>query len=287
MYYGAIEAGGTKIIGAVGTKEGTIVESIEVKTGKPEETLQVLVELFQKYNIVALGVGAFGPIQLHKTAPNYGCILNSPKTQWKGFSFYKYFKEKLNCDIVIDTDVNVAALGEHQKGALLGVSNGMYITIGTGIGAGILVEGNLVHGMLHSEAGHILLQRHPKDIMECSCGCHSNCFESLAAGPALEKRTGIKGKDIPENHEVWDLESYYIAQALVNYTMILATERIVLGGGVMQQMHLFPKIKKQYKILMAGYMETDILKDLDQFIVPAKLNGNQGIEGALYLAQKG
>lgn len=287
MYYGAMEAGGTKIISAVGTEEGKIVDRMEVPTLAPEETLPELVEFYKKYNLESLGIGAFGPVELHREASDYGCILNSPKKQWRGFNFYAHFKEELGCPVVVDTDVNAAALGESMDGALKGISNGIYLTIGTGIGAGILVNGELLHGSLHPEAGHIILQKHPEDSMDCSCGYHTHCFESLAAGPSLKRRTGMDGIQIPENHEIWELESYYIAQALVNYTLILATERIVLGGGVMKQEHLFPKIRKKFGEIMAGYMSTKEIRDIDRFIVPAELGGSQGIIGALYLGMRG
>ncbi len=283
MYYGAMEAGGTKIISAVGTADGKIIEQIEVPTQSPEETLPQLVEFYKQYELSAMGIGTFGPVELQAASKDYGCILNSPKKQWKGFNFYQYFTEQLGCKVVVDTDVNAAALGESRSGALQGVSNGLYLTIGTGIGAGIIVNGELLHGSRHPEAGHILLQKHESDLTECSCGYHTNCFEALAAGPSLELRTKISGADIPKDHAVWELETFYIAQALVDYTLILATERIVLGGGVMKQKHLFPKIRDKFAELMAGYMDTKELAQMEHFIVPAGLKGAQGIIGALYL----
>ena len=287
MYYGAIEAGGTKMVCAVGNADGSIVERMETPTLTPEETMPVMLAFFEKYEIETLGIGTFGPVELNKNSERYGSILTSPKMGWQDFNFYKYFKEHIGCKVVVDTDVNVAALGEQRKGVLQGIRNGMYLTIGTGVGGGIIAEGNLVHGMLHPETGHILLQRHPEDKMESFCRFHDNCLEGLAAGPAVEKRAGMKGNDLPEDHPVWDMESWYIAQALVSYTMVLATERIVLGGGVMKQLHLFPKIRKEYAKLMNGYLDTKQLKDLDTFIVPAGLHGDQGIIGALFLGIEG
>ena len=287
MYHGAIEAGGTKMVCAVGNADGSIVERMETPTLTPEETMPVMLAFFEKYEIGTLGIGTFGPVELNKDSERYGSILTSPKMGWQDFNFYKYFKERIGCKVVVDTDVNVAALGEQRKGVLQGNSNGMYLTIGTGVGGGIIAEGNLVHGMLHPETGHILLQRHPEDKMESFCRFHDNCLEGLAAGPAVEKRAGMKGNDLPEDHPVWDMESWYIAQALVSYTMVLATERIVLGGGVMKQLHLFPKIRKEYAKLMNGYLDTKQLKDLDTFIVPAGLHGDQGIIGALFLGIEG
>ncbi|MCM1180462.1 MAG: ROK family protein [Clostridium sp.] len=286
MYYGAIEAGGTKMVCAVGNADGSIVERMEIPTLTPEETMPVMLTFFQKYTIEALGVGTFGPVDLNCQSDQYGMILTSPKAGWQGFNFYRFFKDHIGCRVIVDTDVNVAALGEQRMGALQGIENGMYLTVGTGIGGGIIAEGKLVHGMLHPETGHILLQRHPEDHRESLCRFHDNCLEGLAAGPAIEKRTGMKGMELSKEHPVWDLESYYIAQALVSYTMVLATERIVLGGGVMKQTHLFPKIRQQFAKLMNGYMDTEQLKNLDTFIVPAGLGGEQGIVGALLLGME-
>lgn len=287
MYYGAIEAGGTKIVCAAGTEQGEIIDSIQVSTKSPKETMPDILTFFEKYKPETIGIGTFGPVELHRDSVNYGCVLNSPKSLWEGFNFYTYFRGKLGCDVVIDTDVNAAVFGEYKKGALQDVKNGMYVTIGTGIGAGIVAEGRLLHGMMHPEAGHILIGRHPEDNVDCGCKFHRNCFEGLAAGPMLLKRTGIKGEDLPEDHPVWELESYYIAQALVNYTLVLATERIVLGGGVMQRESLFKRIRQQYRELMGEYVDTLEMCDLEEYIVPAGLNGKQGIIGALYLGMEG
>lgn len=287
MFYGAIEAGGTKMVCAVGTADGGIVDTMQTPTRTPEETIPVMLDYFRKYEIETLGIGTFGPVELDRDSEQYGCILNSPKTAWKGFNFYAAFHAALGCPVVIDTDVNAAVFGEYKKGALRGIDNAMYLTVGTGIGAGVIVEGRLLHGMLHPEAGHILLERHPEDTMECNCPYHKNCLEGLAAGPALGKRAGVPGAEIDKGHPVWELESCYIAQALVNYTLVLSCKRIVLGGGVMEQQHLFPMIRKHYRELMGGYVDTKELQDLEHYIVPAGLNGQQGIVGALFLGMEG
>lgn len=287
MYYGAIEAGGTKMVCAVGNERGEIIDSMKVPTLSPEETMPAIKEYFAKYDPAAIGIGTFGPVDLDRESEGYGSILKSPKEQWQNFNFYRYFKDAFGCKVVVDTDVNAAAYGEYKKGNLIDVQNGIYVTIGTGVGVGVIVEGKLLHGMLHPEAGHILLSRHPKDDMVCNCRFHDNCLEGLAAGPALSKRTGISGEELSEDHPVWEIESWYIAQALVDYTLVLSAERIILGGGVMEQKHLFPKIREQYKTLMGGYISTDEIDDLDSYIVPAGLGGNQGIVGALMLGMEG
>lgn len=287
MYYGAIEAGGTKMVCAVGNERGEIIDSMKVPTLSPEETMPAIKEYFAKYDPDAIGIGTFGPVELDRESERYGSILKSPKEQWQNFNFYRYFKDAFECIVVVDTDVNAAAYGEYKKGNLKDVENGIYVTIGTGVGVGVIAEGKLLHGMLHPEAGHILLSRHPKDDMVCNCRFHDNCFEGLAAGPALSKRTGMNGEQLSEDNPVWEIESWYIAQALVDYTLVLSAERIILGGGVMEQTHLFPKIREQYKTLMGGYMSTEELEDLDSYIVPAGLDGSQGIVGALMLGMEG
>ena len=165
--------------------------------------------------------------------------------------------------------------------------NVIYITIGTGIGAGIAVNGQLIHGMLHPEAGHILLKPHPEDPYPGICPYHKGCFEGLASGPAIEERWGQKAADLKAKAEVWELESYYIAQALVNYIMVLSPERIILGGGVMKQTQLFPLIRQQVKQLINGYLQTKELRDLDNYIVPNSLEREPGDPGGFGVGEKG
>ncbi|MGN0393887.1 MAG: ROK family protein [Coprococcus sp.] len=283
MYYGALEAGGTKMVCAIGDENKKIIDKVSIPTRLPEETSAEIIEYFKKYDICQLGIGAFGPINLDKNSEKFGTILNSTKKDWQGFNFYETFHNALGCPVKIDTDVGASAWGEYKQGALMGIDNGMYITIGTGVGAGIIVNGELLHGMLHPEAGHVILQRRADDDVPSKCRFHENCIEGLAAGPMLGRRTNMNGKDIPKEHPVWDLESYYIAQALVTYTMVLSTKRIVLGGGVMDNEFLFPMIRKKYAEIMAEYILAPELENLDEYIVPAMLKGEQGIIGALEL----
>lgn len=284
MVLGALEAGGTKMVCAVGDERGQMVERISIPTVSPEETMPRMIEFFQKHHIAALGIGCFGPINPVKGTATYGHITSTPKLAWQNYNIVGAFEEALGCPVGFDTDVNSSMLGEVTFGAARGLDSCIYVTIGTGVGVGVYVNGGLLHGMMHPEAGHILLQRHPKDSYAGKCPFHGNCLEGMAAGPAIEERWGAKGTELSERQEVWELEAYYIAQACVNYTLTYAPRRIILGGGVMHQEQLFPMIRRQYRELMADYVDTPELKDLDSYIVPCSLNDNQGIMGCLQLA---
>lgn len=286
MILGALEAGGTKMVCAIGDETGKIIDRCTFPTETPEITMPQMISWFKDYNIEALGIGTFGPADLNPASKTYGHITTTPKLAWANYNIRGAFAKALHIPVGFDTDVNAAALGEASFGCLQDVTNGIYITIGTGIGVGILAEGRLLHGMLHPEGGHILLERHPDDCFEGCCPYHKNCFEGLAAGPALEKRYGKKGIELQDIPEVWELEADYIAKALVNYILILSPERIVLGGGVMHQEQLFPLIRKKTAEYLNGYIRTKEIENLDTYIVPPSLNDNQGVLGCLKLAHR-
>lgn len=283
MRLGALEAGGTKMVCAIGNENGEILERISIPTEAPDITMPKLISYFADKEIEALGIGCFGPIDLNRDSDTYGCITTTPKLAWKNYNIVKMFQEALNVPIGFDTDVNGSALGEATWGITKGLENSMYITIGTGIGTGIITNGKLLHGMLHPEGGHLLLSRHPNDSFEGTCPYHKTCLEGLASGPAIEARWGEKGIQLAERREVWELEAYYIAQALVDYIMVLSPQRIVIGGGVTHQEHLMPLIREEVKRQLAGYIDTKELLNMDQYVVLPSLNDNQGIMGALKL----
>lgn len=284
MVLGALEAGGTKMVCAIGNEHGQVTERISIPTVSPKETMPKMTAFFKKYDIEALGIGCFGPINPVKGTATYGYITSTPKLAWQDFNIVGAFEKALGCPVGLDTDVNAAVLGEVTFGAAKGLSSCIYVTVGTGVGVGVYVNGALLHGMMHPEAGHILLQRHPKDRYKGKCPFHGNCLEGMAAGPAIEERWGAEGAKLKDRREVWELEAYYIAQACVNYTLVYSPKRIILGGGVMHQEQLFPMIRKQYQKLMAGYLITPELENLNWYIVPASLEDNQGILGCLELA---
>jgi len=284
MILGALEAGGTKMVCAIGDENGTLIDRMVIPTETPELTMPKMIAYFKEHNIEALGIGTFGPADLNPASATYGSITTTPKLAWANYNIRQTFVDALQIPVGFDTDVNAAALGEASFGCLKDVNNGIYITIGTGIGVGVLAEGNLLHGMLHPEGGHILLERHPSDTYSGCCPYHKNCFEGLASGPSMEGRYGKKAIELTDIHEVWELEADYIAKALVNYILILSPERIVLGGGVMHQEQLFPLVRKKTAELLNGYIKTKQIENIDTYIVPPSLNDNQGVLGCLKLA---
>lgn len=286
MLIGGLEAGGTKMVCAIGDKDGKILERMTIPTEKPEMTMPKMIAFFQSKNIMALGIGCFGPIDLNRNSDTYGYITSTPKLAWKNFNIVGEFQKALNIPVGFDTDVNASLLGEMTWGIAKGKHTAMYITIGTGIGAGIMAEGKLLHGMLHPEAGHIILKPETKDMEEHFggvCPYHKYCFEGLASGPSIEKRWGRKGIELADKEEVWDLEADYIAQAIYGYILTLSPEVIILGGGVMHQKKLFPKIRERIENLNQSYIQTKELMDMEHYIIPASLEDDQGILGAIQL----
>ncbi len=284
MLYGALEAGGTKMVCAIGDENGKIYEQVSIPTLTPDETMPKIIEYFKNKDIKAIGIACFGPIDLNKSSETYGYITSTPKTAWKNFDIVGCVKNALNIPVGFDTDVNGSLLGEITWGCAKGLTDAIYLTIGTGIGGGVMTNGKLLHGMLHPELGHIIIAKSQSDKGECVCPYHDSCFEGLAAGPSIEKRWGSKAKDLADRQEVWELEADYIGTALVNFCMTLSPQKIILGGGVMHQMQLFPLIREVFKEKMAGYINTKTLGNLDEYIVPASLNDDQGIMGAVKLA---
>lgn len=282
MLYGGIEAGGTKFVCAVADEELNIIERVSVPTTTPSETLEQVFAFFDKYDVVSIGIGSFGPIGIDPTQDSYGYILATPKKGWAQFNFLGAMKERYAIPMPFTTDVNAAAYGELKKGAAKGKKSCVYLTVGTGIGGGIVLNEEVFQGVAHPEMGHIHVKRHPDDTYEGTCPYHKDCLEGLAAGPSLEARTGIKGQDLPEDHPVWDIQAFYIAQALMSYSLIVPTEMIILGGGVMNQDHLIHKIRQSFVQQMNGYMETP---EMDQYIVKWGLPNESGITGCLLLAQ--
>lgn len=284
MILGALEAGGTKMVCAIGNENGEILKRISIPTETPDITMPQMITFFKENNIKALGIGCFGPIDLNRNSETYGYITTTPKTEWANYDIRGVFAEQLGIPVGFDTDVNGSALGESVWGITKGLENSIYITIGTGIGVGVITGGKLLHGMLHPEGGHVIVRKHPEDDFEGVCPYHGCCLEGMASGPAIEKRWGKSAKQLSEVKKVWEIEAYYIAQALVNYILMLSPQKIILGGGVMHQEHILPMIRSQVKKLLNGYISTKEMQNLDEYIVLPSLNDNQGIMGALKLA---
>lgn len=284
MILGGLEAGGTKMVCAIGNEQGEIFKKISLPTETPEITMPKMIEFFQSEHIEALGVGCFGPIDLDKKSKTYGFITSTPKLAWANFNIIGAFQDALHVPVGFDTDVNVACLGEVVWGASKDCEVALYITIGTGVGVGVYVNGKPLHGLVHPEGGHILLAKHPDDTYKGRCPYHANCIEGLAAGPAIEERWGKKAIELADRPEVWELEADYIAQALVNYIVTLSPNKIVLWGGVMHQEQLFSMIRENVVQKLNGYVHHKaILEDIEHYIVPPALGDEPGIKGALYL----
>lgn len=286
MRLGALEAGGTKMVCALGDETGKVFDQISIPTRTPEDTIPAIVDYFRNKQVEALGIGCFGPIDPDKRSDTYGYITSTPKLAWADYNIVGAFEKELNCPVGFDTDVNGSVLGEVTFGQAKGKSCVVYVTIGTGVGAGIYIEGKLLHGMLHPEAGHVLIRKRADDNYQGKCPYHKTCLEGMAAGPAVEERWGKKAIELKDQKEVWDLEAYYIAQALTGYILTLSPEMIILGGGIMHQEQLFPLIRSYVKEMLNDYIKTEELKNIESYIVPASLNDDQGIMGALELGRR-
>ncbi|MDY6352653.1 MAG: ROK family protein [Lachnospiraceae bacterium] len=284
MRIGALEAGGTKMVCAIGDESGRIREQKSFPTIDPETTLPELLAYFKDKEIEALGIACFGPVDLDKDSSSYGYITTTPKRAWADTDIVGYFSRGLGVKVGFDTDVNGSLLGEVTYGQAKGLGDAVYYTIGTGVGAGVMSGGKLVHGAMHPEAGHMLLRvREDDPLPDGVCPFHKGCLEGLAAGPAIEKRWGKKAAELGDDSRVWDLESYYLAQCMVTTTVMLSPKIIILGGGVMHQKQLFPLIREKTSKLLNGYIKNSRIDDMDHYIVPARLNDDQGIMGCLKL----
>lgn len=287
MKLGALEAGGTKMVCAIGDENGNIFERASFPTRTPAETMGALTEYFAEKKIDALGIGSFGPLCLDQRDSAYGNITTSPKLDWRDYPLRGEFAKALGVPVGIDTDVNAAALGEAMLGAGRGCETLAYYTVGTGIGGGVMAEGRLHHGMVHPEMGHMIMRPHEDDPAPRGfCPYHASCLEGMASGPALEKRWGVPARELPPEHAAWDIEAEYLAQMCVNTIVLFSPERIILGGGVMHQKQLFPKIRRRTLELLGGYVAAPAITErIDEYIVSPGLGDNAGAVGSLMLAK--
>jgi fructokinase len=288
--YGGIEAGGTKFVCAVGTGPDDIRAEVRFPTTTPDETLDQAVTFFQEQvraaPLAAIGVASFGPVDLHPQSSTFGYVTGTVKPGWSYTDVVGYLERALNRPVGFDTDVNGAALGEHTWGAAQGLDTFLYLTVGTGIGGGGMVGGNLIHGLIHPEMGHI---RVPHDLQadpySGNCLFHGDCLEGLACGPALEERWGQPAETLLPDHPAWELEAHYLALGLQNYICTFSPQRILLGGGVMEQAHLFPQVRQKLQNLLNGYLKSPvILEEINRYIVPPSLGPRAGVLGAIALA---
>jgi len=289
VLYGGIEGGGTKFVCAVGTGPEDIQAEIRFPTTTPAETMERTIDFFRQYpEISAIGLACFGPLDPNPLSPTFGQILPTPKPGWTGANLVGMLKQTFHLPVGFDTDVNGAALGEYHWGNGRGLDVFMYLTVGTGIGGGVFVNGSLLHGMIHPEAGHLPM---PHDLVRDPfpgiCPFHQDCFEGLATGVAMEKRWGQPAATLPPDHPAWDLEAHYIAHAMTSYIYILSPQRIILGGGVGQRDDILKLVQEKTRAYLNGYVQSPaVLEHMDAYIVHPGLGNRSGVVGALALAQQ-
>ncbi len=288
--FGGIEAGGTKFVCGIGTGPEDLLTT-QFPTTSPETTIETAVNWFRDQagsRLQAVGIGSFGPVDLRSDSDTFGYVTTTPKPGWQNTDFAGAIRGGLGVPVGFDTDVNAAALGEKRWGAAQGLTDFLYLTVGTGVGGGAIVHGRVLHGMLHPEMGHIRIP-HDRivDPYSGNCPYHGDCLEGLACGPAMEARWGSKAQMLPSNHPAWTLEAHYLALALNTWVCTLSPQRIILGGGVMNQPHLFALIRKELSRLLNNYIQTtEILDEIDRYVVPPRLASNAGVLGSLVLAEQ-
>ena len=281
VYYGSIEAGGTKFVLAIADEHFNIIKKCKFATTTPQETISKTIKYFKENRVSAIGLGSFGPIDLNLSSKTYGYITSTPKVGWKNINLVGQLKEALDIPIYFTTDVNASAYGEMKN---TGIKNLVYLTIGTGIGGGAIQDGYFIGGIGHSEMGHQRINRHRDDLtFEGICPFHGDCLEGVAEGPSLEARTGILGEKISSDDPIWDILSYYIAQAAINATLTLAPECIILGGGVMEKSNMISLIQKHFISMLNNYI--DLPCSVEKYIrLPTVKENGSATLGNFYLA---
>ena len=288
MRYGGIEAGGTKWVCAVADRPAELLKTETFPTTTPGATVARAVRFFTENGPVgALGVGAFGPVDIRPASPTWGTITTTPKPGWADTDLVASLRAGLGVPIALDTDVNVAALGEWRQGAAAGLDTFCYITVGTGIGGGAVAGGRIVHGLLHPEFGHMRIPHdRARDPFDGICPYHGDCLEGLASGEAIRQRWGRAGQEL-SGSAAWELEAEYLALALVNVICVLSPQRIIIGGGVAKQPRLLPLARQRVRELLAGYLRAPELTEpdaIERYIVPPGLGDSSGVIGAIELA---
>jgi fructokinase len=291
--YGAIEAGGTKFVCAVGEDVRRIRARDIFPTTTPAQTLGRVAVFFRDAmlahgRIQAIGIGSFGPIDIHRGSPHYGRIGNTPKLAWRKADIVGETERLTGIGVSVDTDVNCALLGEVRHGAGRGIDDAIYLTVGTGIGGGVMVNGTIAHGFAHPEIGHMLLPRLPDDLeFAGACPFHGGaCVEGLASGPAMQQRWGVPAGELPPDHAAWSLEGRYLAMLCANLLLTTVPRRIIMGGGVMQQAPLFSIVRRELLSRLNGYIDfAGGGVDPETLIVPALLGPDAGIAGCFEIAK--
>jgi len=290
----AIEAGGTKFVCGIGRGPHEVLATQRIDTTTPDETLESVSRWFSKMKtehgpFEAMGVGSFGPVDLNPNSEAYGFITTTPKPGWQQTDVVTRLKNRFRVPIGFDTDVNAAVLAEYLWGAGQGIDPLIYITVGTGVGGGVLVNGQLLHGALHPEIGHLVVPPPTNSLAqqrECQCPFHKSCVEGYVSGPAIAKRWGVRADTLPLDHPAWEEIADVMAHALMNLCLTLSPKRIILGGGVMEQPQLIPLIRGKLMSHLNGYLLIpQVGRDIDAFIVSPGLGARSGLLGAMALGR--
>lgn len=290
----AIEAGGTKFVCGIGTGPHDIHSVVRIETTTPGDTLEAVSRYLSKAKaqhgpIAAIGVGSFGPVDLNPASESFGYITSTPKPGWQHTDIVTFLKNRFKVPVGFDTDVNAAVLAEYHWGAGKGMDPLIYITVGTGVGGGVLVNGELLHGLSHPEIGHLAVPPPVNSaavMRDGQCPFHRHCVEGYVSGPAISKRWGVNPESLPLDHPVWEEVADVMGHALMNLCLTLSPKRIILGGGVMSQPHIIPLIRGKTAQHLNGYiLQPQFGKDIDQFIVAPGLGSRSGLLGALALGR--
>jgi len=287
-----VELGGTKVVALLGTGPEDVLARRRIPTTSPHETIGAVVEFFsseaERGNIAdGGGIGTFGPVELRSEHPDFGHITRTPKPGWADADILTPIRAAIGSRTALDTDVNCAALGEGAWGAATGLDSFVYLTVGTGIGGGAIINGRPVHGLVHPEMGHIAVPRHPDDRYEGRCPFHGDCLEGMASGPAIAERWGARPEELPGSdvERAVDIEAWYLAAGLRSVVYLLAPQRIIIGGGVSRLTGLFAAIRANLAGMLSEYPGLDEHRSPD-FVVPADLGDMAGPVGTLVLAQR-
>jgi fructokinase len=290
--FGGVETGGTWCVCAVGEGPENLAAEEQFRTGGPEDTLERIVGFFRSAPgpLAAVGIGSFGPVDVDPSSDTWGYVTTTPKPNWRQVAVAPVIRDRLGVPVAFDADVTAAAAGERRWGAGQGADSLCYITVGTGIGAGLLIDGRPWHGLVHPEAGHIRVPRVQGDTEEAFagvCPVHGDCWEGLASGPAIAKRWGGEPAGLGDDHPAWQMEAEYLALGIVSIILIASPGRVILGGGVMERRGLLELVRRRVAELLAGYLDTPLLaEDIGSYLVPPGLGDRAGVLGAIALARE-
>ncbi len=285
--WGVIELGGTKALVGHGSSLGDLDAYERVDTSQPEATVSAIVGHLRDHRVQALGVASFGPLDLDVGSPTYGHITGTPKPGWSWFDLVGALESAIGVQVALDTDVNAAAMGEAKWGSAADASLVSYVTIGTGVGGGLVSDGYSLRGRSHSEFGHVVVRRLDDDEFPGACPFHGDCLEGMIAGPAVEGRFGVASSQMGRGNseEAVRLIASYLAQGLRSLVYSVAPEKIVVGGGVSKLPGFYQKLYEALEEELAGYPEAPD-REMASFVVAPGLGDRSGLAGALLLAEQ-